>query len=157
VADVFTKSKRSAVMARIRGRGNEATELAFMQLLRCHGITGWRRHVAITLPNHRGGASVRSRSSKVRPDFVFPKARVAVFVDGCFWHGCPIHGTSPSSNRDFWSEKLLLNKKRDLTVTRQLRCKRWSVLRIWEHQLKDGTPLMGRLRTKLGSRGRQEM
>jgi DNA mismatch endonuclease, patch repair protein len=150
VTDVFSKSKRSAVMARIRGRGNEATELAFMHLLRHHGITGWRRHLAITLPKSER-ASERSRSPKVRPDFVFPKSKVAIFVDGCFWHGCPIHGTSPSSNSDFWSEKLAVNKKRDLRVNRQLRRKHWSVFRFWEHQLNDGARLISRLRTKLKS------
>lgn len=93
----------------------------------------------------------------MRPDFVFRRARVAVFVDGCFWHGCPLHGVSPSSNREFWSEKLLLNKKRDLKVSRQLRRRKWVVLRIWEHQLKDGARLMIRLQTKLASRNQQEV
>lgn len=148
MTDVFSKSKRSAVMARIRGRGNEATELAFMRLLRQHRITGWRRHMAIALPSSKG-ATVRSKIPKVRPDFVFPKSKVAIFVDGCFWHGCPIHGTSPSTNRDFWSEKLTVNKKRDQSVCRQLRQKQWSVFRFWEHQLTDGKRLISQVRTKL--------
>jgi DNA mismatch endonuclease, patch repair protein len=135
-------------MAQIRGRGNKATELAFMRLLRHHGITGWRRHMAITLPRSKGTAA-RSRSPRVRPDFVFPKLKVAIFVDGCFWHGCPIHATSPASNSLFWSKKLQTNKKRDLKVNRLLRRKHWSVVRFWEHQLKGGSRLISRLQIKL--------
>jgi DNA mismatch endonuclease (patch repair protein) len=156
VADVFSKSKRSAVMARIRGRGNEATELAFVRLLRCYKITGWRRHVTIALTLGTG-TSVRRRTPNVRPDFVFREAKLAIFVDGCFWHSCPIHGAAPTSNREFWSEKLLLNKRRDFKVNRQLRRRHWSVWRIWEHQLKDGARLMSRLQAKLLSCNRREM
>jgi DNA mismatch endonuclease (patch repair protein) len=151
MTDVFSKAKRSEVMARIRSRGNKATELEFMKLLRRHHISGWRRHLAITLPKSKGATS-RSRCPRVRPDFVFPKSKVAIFVDGCFWHGCPIHCAPPSSNSDFWSEKLAINKKRDLNVNRRLRRKHWSVFRFWEHQLNDGARLESRLRTKLKSR-----
>jgi DNA mismatch endonuclease, patch repair protein len=66
-------------------------------------------------------------------DVVFPTARVAVFVDGCFWHGCPIHGTWPKKNASFWRRKILSNVRRDLRITDLLRSKGWSVLRIWEH------------------------
>lgn len=148
MTDVFSRSKRSAVMARIRARGNEATELAFMRLLRQHRITGWRRHLAVALPG-RISAKGRLRRPMVRPDFVFPKSKLVVFIDGCFWHGCPVHCTPPSSNSEFWSEKLSANKRRDLKVNRQLRNARWSVIRIWEHQLHDVSRLMARLRTKL--------
>ncbi|MEW6301828.1 MAG: hypothetical protein AB1705_00040 [Verrucomicrobiota bacterium] len=71
----------------------------------------------------------------VRPDFVFPKLRVAVFVDGCFWHGCPLHATKPRSNAAFWRKKLASNQARDRLVTRTLRRRGWRVLRIWEHDL----------------------
>ena len=148
MTDVFSKSKRSAVMSRISARGNEATELAFLRLLREHRITGWRRHVALTLPKPRG-ASHNSKSPRVRPDFVFPKSKVAIFVDGCFWHGCPIHGTSPSSNSEFWSKKLAANLKRDRQVNKQLRRKHWAVIRFWEHQMSDGTRVITKLRAKL--------
>jgi DNA mismatch endonuclease, patch repair protein len=156
MSDVFSKAKRSEVMSLIRSRGNKATELAFMQLLRHHGITGWRRHVTITMPKSES-TSGSARSAKVRPDFVFPKSKVAIFIDGCFWHGCPTHGTSPSSNSDFWSEKLAVNKKRDLRVNRQLRRRHWSVIRFWEHQLNDGARLISRVRTKLESDERTKM
>ena len=71
----------------------------------------------------------------VRPDFVFRKQRTVIFVDGCFWHGCPKHATRPANNRVFWRRKLAGNKTRDRVVTRTLRAQGWRVLRIWEHEL----------------------
>ena len=119
-SDVFTKAKRSEVMSRIRGKGNKATEQTLVKLFRAHGITGWRRHYPII----------------GKPDFAFPKHKLAVFVDGCFWHGCPKHATQPKGNRRFWADKLGANKSRDRKVNRELRAKGWKVLRIWEHDLK---------------------
>jgi DNA mismatch endonuclease, patch repair protein len=69
----------------------------------------------------------------VRPDVVFTRAKVAVFVDGCFWHSCPLHGTSPRSNRDYWGPKLARNAERDRANTVALRRDGWRVVRIWEH------------------------
>ena len=117
--DVFTPEKRSAVMARIRGTGNKDTELRLIILMRAARITGWRRNSTLT----------------GKPDFVFPKLRVAVFVDGCFWHGCPIHGTKPKQNAEFWLTKIARNQARDRLVNRTLRKAGWRVLRIWEHEL----------------------
>src|SRR5580700_1892431 len=94
MVDVFLPSKRSDIMSRIRSRGNKATELALVGLFRCHRIAGWRRHERIF------GS----------PDFVFRKRKVAIFVDGCFWHGCPKHATLPKTNRALWKEKLERNK-----------------------------------------------
>jgi len=119
MADVFTKAKRAEVMSRIRGRGNTDTELALAQLFRAHHITGWRRNQNIF----------------GKPDFVFKQARLAVFVDGCFWHGCPKHCNQPANNRAFWRRKLSANKARDQVVTRTLRRAGWRVLRVWEHEL----------------------
>ena len=127
--DVFTKTKRSAVMARIRSRGNQATELALVRVFRALRITGWQRHVPIR--NSQFGI----RNFRVRPDFVFPKLRLAVFVDGCFWHGCPKHATQPKGNAAFWRKKFAANRTRDRLVTRTLRRAGWRVLRIWEHEL----------------------
>lgn len=118
--DIWSKQKRSEVMSAIRGRGNRSTELAMVALFRSFGITGWRRH-----QNLLG-----------RPDFVFREARLAVFVDGCFWHGCSIHGVRPKQNRAFWDVKISTNMKRDRRVTRHLRNSGWTVIRIWEHQLR---------------------
>ena len=116
MADVFTKAKRSAVMSLIRSRGNRATELRLIALMREHGITGWRRNAPVF----------------GKPDFVFRTAKLAVFVDGCFWHGCPRHATMPANNRAFWKAKLTRNTQRDREVARMLRASGWAVLRIWE-------------------------
>jgi DNA mismatch endonuclease, patch repair protein len=131
--DIFTKAKRSEVMSRIRSRGNKGTEGALAKLLRRHKITGWRRHVQIVTsprPSPQRGEGVR-----VRPDFVFRQTRLALFVDGCFWHGCPKHGTKPKGNAAFWRRKFAGNIARDRLVTRTLRSAKWRVLRIWEHEL----------------------
>lgn len=120
MSDVFTKAKRSEVMSRIRGRGNKDTELALARLFRTHGITGWRRNQPVF----------------GKPDFVFRQVRLALFVDGCFWHGCPKHATQPKNNHAFWQKKLSANKRRDLLVTRTLRKSGWRVMRIWEHELR---------------------
>jgi DNA mismatch endonuclease, patch repair protein len=132
VSDVFTKAKRSDVMSRIRGSGNKATELKLMAVFRLHGVTGWRRK-----------APVFGKS-----DFVFPKLKLSVFVDGCFWHGCPIHATQPKTNAKFWREKISKNQARDRLVSRTLRRAGWRVLRIWEHELtrRNERRLLARLR-----------
>ena len=116
MADIFTKAKRSEVMALIRSRGNRATELRLIALMREHGITGWRRNAPLF----------------GKPDFVFRAEKFAVFVDGCFWHGCPRHATMPANNRAFWKTKLARNAARDRDVTRTLRKAGWRVLRVWE-------------------------
>ena len=116
MADIFTRAKRSGVMSRIRSRGNRATELRLIALMRAHGITGWRRNARLF----------------GKPDFVFRAARLAVFVDGCFWHACPRHATMPRNNRAFWKAKLTRNAARDREVTRTLRKVGWRVLRVWE-------------------------
>lgn len=67
-------------------------------------------------------------------DIVFGPARVAVFVDGCFWHGCPLHGTSAKSNAAFWREKIATNKRRDADTNRRLGSEGWRVIRVWEHE-----------------------
>ena len=133
MADVFSKEKRSEVMSRVRSRGNKDTELALAKLLRRNKITGWRRHIQISTsprPSPQRGEGVR-----VRPDFVFRQARLALFVDGCFWHGCPKHATKPKNNRAFWRRKLSANKARDRLVNHALRRANWRVIRIWECSL----------------------
>lgn len=70
---------------------------------------------------------------RCRADILFPSAQVAVFVDGCFWHCCPVHGTVPKSNRAWWMAKLRANRERDVRTNRLLRKAGWTVLRVWEH------------------------
>ena len=119
MADVFTPAKRSAVMSLIRSRGNRATELRLIALMREQGITGWRRNAPVF----------------GKPDFIFRREHIAVFVDGCFWHGCPRHATKPATRAAWWAAKLARNAKRDRAVTRALRASGWAVLRIWECDL----------------------
>ena len=133
MADIFNKAKRSEVMSRIRGKGNRNTELMLIKLMRMNSITGWRRNQPIF----------------GKPDFVFRSARVAVFVDGCFWHVCPKHCKMPSTNQEFWQKKLEANKNRDRTVNRELRKKGWRVLRIWEHEMGKPELVLRRLRQAL--------
>ncbi|WP_092703545.1 very short patch repair endonuclease [Rhodanobacter glycinis] len=148
MADIFTPAKRSEVMSHIKGRGNQRTEIAFMRLLRQQKITGWRRHKPVTLvitprPHTRG------RRQSVRPDFVFSALRLAVFIDGCFWHGCPRHGVQPTSNELFWRDKIQGNAKRDRRVARALRRQGWSVLRVWEHEMHAGDKVIARLQRSM--------
>jgi len=119
MADVFTKAKRSEVMSRIRGSRNKNTEIALAKLLRRNRITCWRRNQSVF----------------GKPDFVFRQERLALFVDGCFWHGCLKHSKPPRSNQTYWRAKMIRNKARDRSVSRALRKKGWRVLRIWEHEL----------------------
>ena len=146
MADVFTKAKRSDVMSRIRSRGNKDPEVALIRVFRTHRITGWRRQQVIRTnvqrptPNFERsklcvGRWTFSRPFVVRPDFVFRQKRLAVFVDGCFWHGCPQHATKPRNNAAFWRKKFAANRARDRLVTRTLRQNGWRVLRVWEHEL----------------------
>lgn len=118
-ADIFSQTKRSEVMSAVRGKGNRSTELRLVEIFRAQKITGWRRHAKVF------GS----------PDIVFPKLKLAVFVDGCFWHGCPEHGTMPATNRGFWETKITRNRARDREVNRELKKRGWRVLRLWEHEL----------------------
>lgn len=117
MADVLTPAQRSFNMSRIRGKGNATTELAMVRALRAAKITGWRRHAE--LPG--------------RPDFVFPRRRIAVFVHGCFWHGCSRCYRRPGTNRRYWTEKIAANRRRDARVARYLRAEGWCVMTVWEH------------------------
>ena len=90
---------------------------------------------------HRAGARFRKdfpvRAGAGRPtrlDIAFPRARVAVFVDGCFWHCCPEHGTTPQSNTRYWGPKLARNVERDHEVDDRLADAGWAVIRVWEHE-----------------------
>jgi DNA mismatch endonuclease (patch repair protein) len=130
MTDRLTPAARSALMAKVRGRGNVTTEAALAQVFRSEGYVGWRRQRTVQ-GRRRAGATWR-----VRPDFLFPARRLAFFVDGCFWHGCPRHGTRPQGNRGFWLRKFRQNRARDRRNGRDLRAAGWRVVRLWEHALK---------------------
>lgn len=120
MADNLSKAQRSYNMSRIRSRGNSTTELKLISIMREAGVTGWRRKSALC----------------GRPDFVFPECRTAVFVDGCYWHGCKKCSLSVKSNEEYWLAKIAGNAKRDRANSRHLRANGWKVVRIWEHDLK---------------------
>jgi DNA mismatch endonuclease (patch repair protein) len=155
MADVFSPAERSALMGRIRGRGNESTELAMARLLRQHGLSGWRRHRCVTWPSSKMTPTLRALQCNhrlrcsARPDFIFPSRKVALFIDGCFWHSCPLHSTAPATNAAFWHEKLAKNMVRDKFVTAALRKQGWVVLRVWEHELGSPSRMLARVRRAL--------
>lgn len=95
-----------------------------------------RPELALRSELHRRGLRFRLhvRSLPGSPDIVLPSVRVAVFVDGCFWHGCPVHHRRPMRNGDWWQAKIVGNRRRDARVARQLRAMGWSVVRVWEHE-----------------------
>lgn len=113
-----TTDQRRQMMSRIKGR-DTGPELS---LRRNFWALGLRYRL-------------QYRIGRTRPDMVFIGARVAVFVDGCFWHGCPLHSTAPKNNREFWEQKLRRNRERDAENTQWLEAEGWRVLRLWEHEI----------------------
>jgi DNA mismatch endonuclease (patch repair protein) len=139
MVDVFTSIKRSLIMASIRSKGNRTTEIRFIRLMRKMGIKGWRR-----------GSKLLGR-----PDFVFSAERVAVFIDGDFWHGNPRKFRLPKSNLAYWGKKIASNRTRDRLVSRTLRSQGWTVVRFWESSLRDGEVVMADLKFALLKTRRQ--
>lgn len=119
MADTLTPEQRKWCMSRVKGR-DTSPEVKLRKAL-------WRKGLRYRLGYKLPG----------KPDLVFVSAHVVVFVDGCFWHGCPIHGTTPESNRAFWENKIKRNVERDQEVTKKLQESDWSVLRVWTHELKE--------------------
>lgn len=124
-------------MASIRNRGNRSTEWRLRARLAASGLRGWRVYAADIYG---------------KPDFVFDQKQVAIFVDGCFWHGCRKCRRVPATHKSFWTTKIEANRKRDRLVSRTLRKRGWTVIRLWEHQLR-GNPrgCLIRIRETLGS------
>ncbi|MCL2773361.1 MAG: very short patch repair endonuclease [Oscillospiraceae bacterium] len=120
MADVFSKEKRSEIMRKVKSNKNKSTELKLLQYFKDNKITGWRRNVKLY----------------GKPDYVFPKKKVAVFVDGCFWHGHDCRNTHPKDNEDYWTKKIARNKNRDIEVTAHLEKLGYTVIRIWECDIK---------------------
>ncbi|MBO5003062.1 very short patch repair endonuclease [Methanocorpusculaceae archaeon] len=119
MTDVLTPEQRKRNMSRIRGK-NTSPELKLRKMLWESGIRGYRVHYK--LPG--------------KPDIVFTRKKVVVFVDGCFWHKCPVCFRPPETNAEFWNDKLQKNVERDLKVTKELEDLGWTVLRFWEHEVK---------------------
>jgi DNA mismatch endonuclease (patch repair protein) len=135
--DNVSRQVRSRTMAAVKSAGNRSTERVLRARLVRAGCRGWRMH---------------ARDVLGCPDFVFDDRRVAVFVDGCFWHGCPACHRLPGSNREYWTKKVARNMARDRRYTRELRRGGWKVLRIWEHALKvDPARVLRRIRESLSA------
>lgn len=118
--DKVTKETRSKIMSRIRSKGNKSTEARVRAALAVSGVRGWVMH---------------PKSVTGRPDFFFPKKRLAVFIDGCFWHGCPKCYRRPSSRQEYWDKKLERNMARDRIVNQELQSDGITVMRVWEHDV----------------------
>lgn len=119
MADVLTPEQRRLNMSRVRAK-NTKPETTLRSALHLRGLR-FRIHRK-DLPGS--------------PDIVFPRHKIAIFIDGCFWHGCPKHGVRPSTNQKFWVDKIEANRKRDKIASRELRKLGWKVIRIWEHDVK---------------------
>lgn len=122
MADVFDSKKRSDIMSKVRSNNNKSTELALIKFFKENNITGWKRNYPV----------------KGHPDFVFLDKKIAVFVDGCFWHGhqnCR-YFVMPKSNTEYWESKIKSNITRDKTTYDSLSALGWNVLIVWECELK---------------------
>jgi DNA mismatch endonuclease (patch repair protein) len=119
--DTVSRKIRSKIMAAVKPFGNKTTEVAMGLVLRQNGLAGYRKHWRVV----------------GKPDFAWPGLRVALFVDGCFWHGCPRCKRIPRSNTQFWESRIGGNQKRDRRVSRSLRRDGWLVLRVWECRVQD--------------------
>lgn len=120
MADVFDERKRSEIMSKLRSKKNKSTELKLIQVFKESSIVGWKRNYPV----------------KGHPDFVFIDKKIAVFVDGCFWHGHDCRNTRPSDNKEYWAKKRERNMKHDKEVTALFERRGWTVVRIWECELK---------------------
>lgn len=120
MADVFNNKKRSEIMKKVHSKNNKSTELKLIQIFNEKHIIGWRRNYPV----------------KGHPDFVFLDKRVAVFVDGCFWHGHDCRNTRPSDNAEYWAKKRERNVMHDKEITALFEQRGWTVIRIWECELK---------------------
>jgi DNA mismatch endonuclease (patch repair protein) len=108
-------------MRAVKGK-NTSLETLFRRALWQAGVRGWRLHKE-SLPG--------------RPDLVFSRAYVAIFIDSCFWHGCPRHLRMPKTNLNYWVAKIARNRNKDNAVTEELKNQGWLVLRIWEHEIRE--------------------
>jgi len=132
--DRLTRQQRSEHMRGIRGKGAKSTESVVRAVLQAESVPAWVEH---------------SNEVEGHPDFYFPAIRLAVFVDGCFWHGCPeCRRNTPHTRTSFWTEKIGANRRRDRRVNQTLRAAGVHVMRIWEHSL-TGRTWRSRLRAMI--------
>ena len=130
MVDKFSKEKRSKIMSAIHSKDTKP-ELALRRALWAQGLR-YRIHYG-----------------KEKIDIAFPSRKVAVFVDGCFWHGCPMHSHIPKSNRNYWIPKLDKNKERAILKNDRLRNLGWKVLHFWEHETNDLKSIVEKIKQSL--------
>lgn len=130
----WASSASARATMRANRRVNTRLEVDVRSLLHAQGL---RYRVDWPLPFDR----------RRRADIVFTRQRLAVFLDGCFWHACPTHFVPPKANQEFWREKMRANQIRDADTNARLEAEGWRVLRCWEHE--DASKIAGRIRTQL--------
>ncbi|MGA7627656.1 MAG: very short patch repair endonuclease [Methanoregula sp.] len=119
MTDVLTKEQRTFNMSKIRGK-NTGPEIKLRKMLWSQGIRGYRIHYILL----------------GKPDIVFTKKKIAIFVDGCFWHKCPVCFQAPETRKEFWMKKIQSNVDRDKKINDKLQIDGWTVIRIWEHEIR---------------------
>lgn len=129
-------AQRRRTMSAIKGKGNATTELRLKMALVRAGMSGFSLH-AVSLPG--------------RPDFLFERQSVVIFVDGCFWHGCKVCAHAIKSNSGYWATKARVNQARDRRNSSRLSAAGFRVIRIWEHELKDIDDVLKRIQLVLES------
>lgn len=122
MTDTVSKKKRSQIMKANKPKDNKSTELKLIQLFKQLGLKGWRRNYKIAVAH---------------PDFVFLEKKIAVFADGCFWHGHNCRNLTPEQNSEYWQKKLENNRIRDKQINERLEGKGWEVIRVWECEIKE--------------------
>jgi DNA mismatch endonuclease (patch repair protein) len=132
--DTVDQKTRSRIMASVKSSGNRSTEKRLRSALIRAKIRGWR---------------IQVRELPGTPDFVFEKEHLIIFVDGCFWHGCPYCYRRPNTSRKYWDDKVQRNISRDKKVKAKLRREGWSVIRVWEHELSNLPQVIHRILRKL--------
>lgn len=135
MTDIFSPSERSNIMRLVKSSQNKSTELRLILYFRLLKISGWRRNYKLL--GH--------------PDFVFPSKKVAVFTDGCFWHGHNCRNLKPRDNSKYWLDKIRTTMKRDKMISSSLQEMKWKVLRIWECELKNADLVREKLSILLNS------
>ena len=133
MADIFNREQRSDIMRKVKSSRNKSTELKMLAIFKNNSLKGWRRNYKLF----------------GKPDFVFPKHKCAIFIDGCFWHGHDCRNTKPKANEDYWIKKRNRNINRDQQVNAELTSKGWQVVRIWECELKKPNEVVENLRNCL--------
>lgn len=139
MADIFTRKQRSYCMSRIRAKDTQP-EITFRKLISGIGIRGYRLHYR--LPG--------------KPDIVFPKRKIAIFIDGCFWHKCPKCFPVLSTRKKYWVNKIQSNIDRDIRINKELKKAGWRVIRVWEHEtVKDLSRCLKQIKALAVSRTRK--